>query len=310
MIKKIILPLIAFLSASFFYNCSSDNNTKNRKELPQIPISIEAVGRMDINDTVSVFGLIHFRQEAKVASQFDGRLEDFNLLPGDIVKKGQRIGTIIPPAREALLQTLNALPPKSRKDVEKEIKAIPLFSPIGGTVNEVSRHSGDVVQKGDQIIHIGNLNTLDVRVDFPIRYLPSVNKIKKIKVSFVDYPRPPVFLSVEAVSGKVNESAQTAMVRLKLDNPKKRFYPGMIVKLSFVDKIHTNVLTIPRKALIENEGIYSVFILNGHKVEKRIIRPGIMQKEYIEVLSGVREGEKVAVERAYSLTDGTEVVVK
>ena len=310
MIKKSVFFVTVLFLISFFYGCTSDGEKQNKAELPQIPISVKAVVRMDMNDTVSVFGALHLRREAKIASQFDGRLEDFNLLPGDAVQKGQRLGTIIPPAREALLQTLDALPPQSRKDVEKQIKAIPLFSPISGTVNEVSCHTGDVVQKGDQIVHIGNLRTLDVRGEFPVRYLPSVKKVKKIIVSFVDYPHTPVFLPVEAVSGKVSKNSQTAMVRLKLDNPKKEFYPGMAVKLSFVNKIHKNTLVIPREALLEKEGIYSVFVLLGSKVEKRIIQPGIMQKKYIEVLSGVKEGEQAAVERAYSLTDGMEVIVK
>ena len=67
---------------------------------------------------------------------------------------------------------------------------------------------------------------------------------------------------------------------------------------------------IPREALLEKEGIFSAFVLKDGKVYRRIIKPGIMQKNFIEVLSGLQENEQVAVERAYSLTDGMEVTVR
>jgi RND family efflux transporter MFP subunit len=208
------------------------------------------------------------------------------------------------------LQTLHNLPPQAAEEVKKQIKVIPLISPINGTVLEVLRHTGDVVRKGDQIVHIGNLSVLDIRGDLPVRYLPALRKTKKLRVRFVDYPHDSLLLPVEAISGKVDKVTQTAMVRLKLQNPKREFYPGMAVELSFVDRIHQNAIVVPRAALLEKEGIFSVFVLKGKQVVKRIIQPGIMQKQYIEVVSGLKAGEQVAVKRAYSLTDGMEVVVK
>jgi len=302
--------LIVTLTVLVLWACSTPSTESNKIDPPQIPITVQPVIRMDMQDTVSLFGTLHLRKEAKIASQFDGRLNDFNLLPGEYVKKGQQIGVIIPPAREALLQTLGTLPAESRKDIEKQIKAIPLLSPIEGIVLEVIRHTGDVVQKGDQIIHIGDLRVLDIRGDLPVRYLPAVRKVRKIIVSFVNYPHKAMLLPVEAISGKVDKINQTAMIRLKLLNPKNEFYPGMVVKLSFIEQTHKKTLVIPRKALLEKEGIFSVFVLKEGKVEKRILNMGILQKNFVEVLSGLDEGEQVAVGRAYSLTDGMEVIVE
>jgi len=190
-------------------------------------------------------------------------------------------------------------------------KEVSLFSPIDGVVLEVSRHTGDVVQRGEEIVHIGRLNVLDVYGDVPLQHLKQVSRLNELTVSFVDYMHQPLKLKIEAISGKMNMGKNTVPVRLRLNNSKGEFKPGMIVRLNFPGEMHANTPVVPRSALLSDEGIYSVFVLtNGNKVEKRVIKPGIMNNNFAEVISGVKEGEKVVTKKAYSLVDGMEVKVE
>lgn len=303
------IVLLAALIASAGCNAVSDE-TPRPDAGPRIAITTAPVTRADIVDTTSIFGTVSLRQQASLGSQFDGRLSDFTLLPGDRVRKGQQIGTIIPPAREALLQVINEMPAAVRPNLERQIHAIPLVSSMDGVVLEVWRHTGDVVQKGEQIVHIGDLRELDIRGDLPVRHLPTIRKAATITVDFVDYPHAPLSLPLQAIAGRVNENNQTVMIRLKLENPAGEFRPGMLVKLSFVDRGHPGALVIPRAALLEEEGVYYVFVLKENKVERREVTPGILQDSRVEILRGVEENEVVAIEKAYSLQDGMEVQVK
>jgi len=277
---------------------------------PPIRIKVEKVARMDMLDTTMIFGEVRLRQEAWLASQFDGRLTGFTLLTGDKVKEGQKIGVIIPPMREALSQAMSDMNEKERRLVANEINEIPLYSPISGIVLEVMQHNGDVVQKGESIVHLADLDQLDIYGDLPVAYILQVRKLNTLTVSFPDYPHRPIFLTVNAFSGNVDTEKQTINIRLALDNPKHEFRPGMIVQLSFPNKMHKNSLVIPRLALLEEEGVYSVYVLNGNKVEKRNVTVGIKHDDFVEIISGLKEGERVATEKAYSLTDGMEVRVK
>ena len=78
----------------------------------------------------------------------------------------------------------------------------------------------------------------------------------------------------------------------------------------FPGKVHQNALVIPRAALLEQEGIYSAFVLAGNKVKKRPLKVGIKRDRMIEVISGLKESEQVATKNAYSLMDGMEVVAQ
>ena len=55
MMKKSVFFVTFLFLISFFLGCASDGNKQSKPELPQIPISVEKVVRMDMNDTVSVF---------------------------------------------------------------------------------------------------------------------------------------------------------------------------------------------------------------------------------------------------------------
>jgi len=304
------LRLFTLLIIIFLSSCQKTELTPSQTADQLLHIKTALVARWDMIDTVRIYGQVKLRQEALLASQFDGRLADFSLLLGDRVKKGEKIGIIIPPQREALLQVMNQIDASMRPMLEQQIKSIPLYSPLDGVVLEVRHHSGDVLQKGEAIVHIGDLRQLDVHGDLPVRYLPLVRKLKSITVAFVDYPHAPVLLPIEAIGGKVDEAKQTVPIRLVLDNRTGEFRPGMQVQITFPGQMHKAALVMPRAALLEEEGVYSAFVVKGGKVEKRHITLGILDDEHVEVLSGLNEGEQVATQKAYSLTDGMEVVVE
>ena len=299
--------LFLFLIISLVFGCKgkgpSTDQTENLVNIKTAPVT-----RMDLSDTLRIYGTLTMRLESSLASQFDGRLTDFSLLLGDRVSQGQQIGNIIPAEREALLQ----VPEKSESAIdrallEKQIKSISLVSPISGVVLQVYHHTGDVIAKGEPIIHIGNLDVLDVRGDLPVKYLDAVQKSSKIRVDFTDYQHAPLQLAIEAISGQINTHNQTVVLRLRLDNPEGKFKPGMLVTLSIPSMVHSNTLVVPRTALLENEGIYSVFVQHGDKVEQRQVVPGIFLDNRVEIVSGLTENEPVVTDKAYSLVDGMKV---
>ena len=290
--------------------CTQKPEDVRRDGSLSVSVSIAPVTTNDIIEVIHIFGTVRMRQEARFASQFDGRLDDFSLLPGDKVKRGQRIGTIIPAAREILLKVLQDMPEDERGSLEQQIRAIALHAPIDGTVLDVWRHSGDVVDRGEEIVHVGDLTVLDIWGQLPLRYLPFARKAQKFKIRFPEYPHPEFFLPVEAFTGKIDEATQSMAIRLRLDNPEGEFRPGMITELLFPGPSRVNALTVPREALLQEEGFFHVFVLKDNRVERRPVEVGLSDENHVEIIAGVEENEHVVVEKAYSLQDGMEVSVK
>lgn len=310
--KRIIL--LFFIIIPLFFSCRQTQQTGEKDAaitVPAVQIRTAPVIRQDMTDTIRIYGKTVLRQEAFLASQFDGRLTGFSLLFGDHVKKGEKLGTIIPPMREALLQTMDRMDESQRSMLAQQIREIPLYSPIDGVVLKVYQHTGDVLQKGETIVHLGQPGTLDIRADMPLKWLGKVRSLHTLRVTFINYPHPDLRLPVAAIGGEVDQEKQTVPLRLTLNNKSGEFKPGMMVQLSFPGDHHPNTLAIPREALLEEEGIFSVFVLkDDNHVEKRRVQPGIFHDDFVEILDGIEEGEKIATEKAYSLTDGMEVSIK
>lgn len=302
-----LLPII-FLGTILFA-CQQAPKTQPEKAELKIRIKTADVIRGDITDTISIFGELALRQEAWLSSQFDGRLTEFSLLKGDKVEKGQLAGVIVPARREALLQAADNISDELKPLLDAQVKSIPLYCPVAGIVLDVLMHTGDVVAKGEHIVHIGDLRTLDVQGELPVQYLETARKAKKLNVQFTNYLHPELNLPIETFTANVSEN-QSLLIRLKLNNPSLKFRPGMRVKISFPTLVHKEALLIPRTALVEEEGQYFVFTLENGKTLKRRIKTGIMHNNYVEVISGVEENQQVAVEKAYSLKDNLEVIAE
>ena len=308
MIRRIVLFAISVL---FLFYCSRQSDERQSKAAAaKVHVKTAAVRRMNLVDTVRFFGAVAWHDELQLASQFDGRLSNFHLYLGDRVRQGQQIGDIIPAQREALLQILPAIDPALRPVLQQQIKTIPLKSPLSGTVIEVYRHNGDVLQKGQPIVRIGNLQILDVLGDLPLADIEPARGQKTMRVTFLDFRHRPLTLPVAAIGGAVDVKKQTVTVRLSLPNSQQLFRPGMRVRIDFPGTVHARATVIPREALLEQEGVYSVFVVKKGRAFKRNLQIGLKQARWIEILSGVRAGETVVTQKAYSLVDGMEVVTE
>ena len=300
-----LLPFVA----TWIWGCSSPPPANESNSGSKLTIQTQPVKIGNITDTINMYGQVALRQEAWLASQFEGRLEGFSMLKGDKVSKGQLACIIIPAVKEALLQAIDSIPAEFRPLLEQEEKSIPLFCPISGTVLDVLLHTGDVVAKGSHIAHIGDLRVLDVQAELPVTYLGAAKKAKRLRIEFTNYPSPTLELPIEAFTGNVSKD-QSLIVRLKLDNPSLNYRPGMRVKISFPAPVHENALLVPRQALVEEEGKYFLFVIENDVALKQPVTVGIMQNEVVEIIKGVKENQKVAIEKAYSLKDQMEVIAR
>jgi membrane fusion protein (multidrug efflux system) len=70
-----------------------------------------------------------------------------------------------------------------------------------------------------------------------------------------------------------------------------------------------NVLTIPRAALIEDEGESAVYIVRSGKAIRVPIKTGYSNGEIAEVISGLRQGDKVITAGKVAVRDGSKVSV-
>jgi membrane fusion protein (multidrug efflux system) len=130
----------------------------------------------------------------------------------------------------------------------------------------------------------------------------------------------PVQMSVDAVAGKsfegkidrvspvVDSSSGTFRVVCAFDSV-TALRPGMFGRIVVVYDQHNNALTIPRVALLEDEGEPAVFVVRANKAVRTSVDLGYTNGEIAEVRAGLKEGDAVVTAGKVAIRDGSAVQV-
>ncbi len=108
----------------------------------------------------------------------------------------------------------------------------------------------------------------------------------------------------------VNQAADPTIkkfgVEVRIDNPDGALRPGTFGEVFLEVSTHENALTCPQKAIIDNK---YVFLAQGKKAQKKEVVLGLQNSDFVEVLSGVNEGDEVIVDGNFGLEDGAEIEI-
>ena len=176
-------------------------------------------------------------------------------------------------------------------------------SPIGGYVQQCLVKNGDYVEVGQPLAVISANQRLYVRADVPEKYYSSLGLIQSANIKL---PSGQV-LKLSEMDGKVVSRGQSSSnsyylpVTLSFDSQGKTF-PGSFVEVYLLASAKPNTLIVPKKAVIEEQGLYFVFIqLDEDCYRKQEVKTGAQDGVNIEVLSGLKAGDQVVVEGAYQV---------
>ena len=119
--------------------------------------------------------------------------------------------------------------------------------------------------------------------------------------------------TVHSVGRTADEGTGTYPVELWLDNPDGVLRAGMVTRVRLPNDDAEAVLRVPRSALVRRGGTLAVFVVEGPvgalDARVREVRVGRQGGESVELLEGVRAGERVVIEGQFALSDGAPVVI-
>lgn len=181
---------------------------------------------------------------------------------------------------------------------------VPLYSPIDGTIIARSISLGQSVQPATDAFSVANLSQLWVQLDLFEKDLPYVHADQRAEIRTEVYPGKSFKARVAYVGQVIEEKTRTAPVRIEFDNQDGLFRPGQFVTATLQgdpSRVRTEVLAVPRKAVLTVEGKPLVFVQESSGFIKRSIELGASGGALVEVRSGLAAGDKVAVDGGFLL---------
>ncbi len=209
----------------------------------------------------------------------------------DIVAGGE---SLLEAARRRLL--LWDITPKQIETLEKtgEIKkTMVLYAPADGFVMEKMAFKGMSLMPGVTLFKIGDLSTIWVIADIYEYELPFIKIGDKARITLAYFPGESLEGTATYIYPAVDPKTRTAKVRFDLPNPEFKLKPEMWANVELKIPLGRK-LVVPEDAVMDSGTMQMVFVDRGQgHFESRHIQIGAKVQGYYEVLSGLREGEKV-----------------
>ena len=166
-------------------------------------------------------------------------------------------------------------------------------APYSGIVTARHVEVGEAVSVGQPLMSGLSLETLRVVVHLPQQVAAKVRQFDSAEILTEEGRIPASKLTIFPFA---DSASNTFTVRVDLPPGQFALYPGMFVKTAFVIG-DADRLLIPAQALIRRSEVSGVYVVTSDRqVRFRQVRVGNVFGKRIEVLAGLEEGERIALD--------------
>ena len=192
--------------------------------------------------------------------------------------------------------------------VEEGFPTIDLKAPISGTVVEVNAAAGENISADRPVFGLLDSSSVFLEARIPESKLGKLTTGLNATFEVSDAPGIQwpalgdgggrlVFLGTT-----VDLQSRTAPIIYEVPNPEGRFRVGMSATVHLETKHTEQGLAIPTSALVDADGKFVAYVqISGETFEKRDLETGIRDDGYVQILSGLSEGERVVTKGAYAV---------
>jgi RND family efflux transporter MFP subunit len=168
-----------------------------------------------------------------------------------------------------------------------------LYAPISGYVTQRNVTQGEKIDSNSTLLDIADLSRVWIIASVYEYELPFVRVGQTAAVALSYLPGRTFSGRVTLVYPVLEESTRTVQVRLEFDNPdlalKPEMYADVIIESDLGER-----LALPESAVLASGTRNVVFVARGEGYfEPREVRLGVRLPEFVEVLEGVAEGDRV-----------------
>ena len=183
-------------------------------------------------------------------------------------------------------------------------------APFAGAVGERFVSVGDYVTRGNKVASVVRLDPLRVELTIPEQYVSVVAVGRAVTFGVDAYPNETFTGQVRYVSPSVTASTRALTVEAIVPNGNGRLKPGLFATAQIEEAGQRPGILVPAAAIRTVSGTARVFVLNGERVEERIVMTGQTVGDRVEIASGVKAGERIAASGIDQLVDGVKVTVR
>ena len=184
-----------------------------------------------------------------------------------------------------------------------------ITAPFSGWVSLRSISPGAIVSAGTEIATISDVSV--IKLDFPVpeTLLPVLRPGLPISATSAAWPNQPFRGTIANIDPVIDPNTRSVVVRAELPNADRKLRPGMLLTVG-IETAPRAGLSVPELSVVGEGDRRFVYVLDAGGVAKRTeVRTGARSGGRIEIVQGLRPGQRVVSEGVIKLTDGMKVKV-
>jgi membrane fusion protein (multidrug efflux system) len=180
-------------------------------------------------------------------------------------------------------------------------------APFGGSVAQRLVSVGDYVTKGMKVAVVVRVNPLRVQLTIPEQFVSAVAVGSPVNFEVDAYAGRRFEGKVRYVSPSLQADQRALTIEAAVPNPNGELKPGFFATARIEQAAKTPGVVVPASAVQATGDTSRVFVVNGDRVEERIVTTGQAAGDLVEITKGLKSGERVATKNVAQLVDGAKV---
>jgi HlyD family secretion protein len=191
------------------------------------------------------------------------------------------------------------------QDLERQVEDLNVKSPVDGQVGQLFIAERATVAKDAQLLSVIDLSALEVEMKVPESFARdlAIGMPGEISGNGKTWNGKVSAVSPEVVNGEV-----AARLRFDGETPKQLRQSQRLSVRILLDK-RDNVLTVQRGSFVDESAGRYAYVVNDGMADRRDIRVGASSIDKVEILDGLKEGDKIVISGADTFGDAKHVAI-
>lgn len=185
-----------------------------------------------------------------------------------------------------------------------------ITSPLACVVKEKRVSAGDFVKNGTPLFVIIQPNPIKLRFTVPEKDVGRLKMHQEVILKVDGFPGSEFKGKVNIVFPNVEEKTRTLQIEALVPNNNGILKPGLFAKVILYTAGERNTIVVPVTALLYEAEKVKVFTVEGERAKEREVKLGSKYGETMEIVEGLKEGEKVVTFGQQNLSEGAKINIQ
>ncbi len=184
-----------------------------------------------------------------------------------------------------------------------------VVAPADGIVAKRYHQEGYYAKAGTPLFAIADISTLKTVINIPEGQIAGVAVGNEAQIILPAFANRKIVGKVTSIAPVADLPAHTFSTEISVDNP-EGLLAGVFATVVLNAEPRENVLTIPPHAIVMRDDQKTVYVVDADgTVKRRVLSVGYFNEDIVEIVDGVKDGERIVTGGQNKLREGSKIKV-